>query len=91
VQDVFTLVEWIARYEVGWEQPGRAQAVVDNGQPLDVSLTRPVPVYFTYITAWAEGDGRAVFRPDVYGRDGLKELVGERDPDAPPPPATLAP
>jgi hypothetical protein len=32
-----------------------------------------------------------VFRPDVYGRDGLKELVGERDPDAPPPPVTLAP
>lgn len=91
VQDVFTLVEWIARYEQGWEQPGRAQAVVDTGQALDVTLTRTVPVYFTYITAWAEGDGRAVFRPDVYGRDGLRELVGERDPDAPSPPVTLAP
>jgi murein L,D-transpeptidase YcbB/YkuD len=91
VQDVFTLVEWIAKYEAGWDQPGRAQAVVDNGQALDVMLTRQVPVYFTYLTAWAEGDGKAVFRPDVYGRDGLKELVGERDPDAPAPPVTLAP
>ncbi len=91
VQDVFTLVEWIARHEVGWDQPGRAQAVVDGGQALDLTLTRQVPVYFTYITAWAEGDGRAVFRPDVYGRDGLRELVGETDPDAPPPPVNLAP
>ena len=27
---------------------------------VDVTLTRPVPVYFTYITAWAETDGRIV-------------------------------
>lgn len=91
VQDVFTLVEWLARFEMGWDQPGRAQQVIDGGQALDVTLTRQVPVIFTYITAWAEGDGRAVFRPDVYGRDGLQELIGERDPDAPPVPATLAP
>ena len=25
VQDVFTLAEWVARYEPGWERPGRAQ------------------------------------------------------------------
>ncbi len=28
VQDVFTLVEWIAKYEAGWDQPGRAQDVL---------------------------------------------------------------
>ena len=91
VQDVFKLVEWIARFEAGWDQPGRAQQVVDAGQPLDMNVTRQVPVYFTYITAWAEADGRAVFRPDVYGRDGLRELVGEKDNEAPPVPVTLAP
>jgi murein L,D-transpeptidase YcbB/YkuD len=91
VQDVFELVEWIARFEPGWDRPGRAQEIVDAGQPLDVTLTRQMPVYFTYLTAWAEGDGVAVFRPDVYGRDGSRELVGERDPDAPPPPQSLAP
>lgn len=91
VQDVFKLAEWIARLEMGWDQPGRAEAVVANGQALDVMLTRPVPVYFTYLTAWAEADGRIEFRPDVYGRDGAKDLAGERDPDAPPPPQTLTP
>ena len=54
VQDVFTLAEWVARYEPGWNEPGRAQQIVDAGQPVDVVLTRPVPVYFAYITAWAE-------------------------------------
>jgi murein L,D-transpeptidase YcbB/YkuD len=91
VQDVFTLVEWIARYEPGWERPGRAQDVLANGQALDVTLTRPIPVYFTYITAWAEADGSAVFRPDIYGRDGSREFQGERDVDAPAAPQSLAP
>jgi murein L,D-transpeptidase YcbB/YkuD len=91
VQDVFKLVEWIARQEQGWAEPGRAQAVIDSGQALDLVLTRPLPVYFSYITAWAEADGRIEFRPDVYGRDGAKDLAGERDPDAPPPPQSLAP
>ena len=63
VQDVFKLVEWIARYEIGWDKPGRAEDVIAGGQPLDVTLTRPLPVYFTYVTAWAEADGRIEFRP----------------------------
>jgi L,D-transpeptidase YcbB len=94
VQDVFTLAEWVARYEPGWNEPGRAQQVVDAGQPLDVVLTRPVPVYFAYITAWAEPDGQIVFRPDIYSRDGLRDLIAghDRDPsEGPAPSQTLAP
>jgi murein L,D-transpeptidase YcbB/YkuD len=94
VQDVFTLVEWLGKYETGWDQPGRTQDILAAGQAIDMNLTRPVPVYFTYITAWAELDGRVIFRPDIYGRDGVRELNGtsERDPaDAPPTRFTLAP
>jgi len=94
VQDVFTLVEWIAKYETGWDQPGRTKDILAAGQAIDMNLTRPVPVYFTYITAWAELDGRVMFRPDLYGRDGVRDLngVAERDPGDPPPTRfTLAP
>jgi murein L,D-transpeptidase YcbB/YkuD len=94
VQDVFTLAEWVARYEVGWEQPGRAQEVLNGGNALDLNLTRPVPVYFTYITAWAEPTGAIQFRPDIYGRDGVRDLVASHERDAadgPAPPWTLAP
>jgi murein L,D-transpeptidase YcbB/YkuD len=95
VQDVPKLVEWIARYEVGWDQPGRASMVVDGGNALDVNLTRQIPVYFAYITAWAEpSDGRVVFRPDIYGRDGARDAVAGRDRDeseGPAPTQALAP
>ena len=94
VQDVFALAEWVARYEPGWEQPGRVRETLETGRAFDLNLTRPVPVYFTYITAWAEPSGTIQFRPDLYGRDGLRDLVAshERDPaDGPAPPWTLAP
>jgi len=94
VQDVFALAEWVARYEPGWEQPGRVRETLETGRAFDLNLTRPVPVYFTYITAWAEPSGAIQFRPDLYGRDGLRDLVAshERDPaDGPAPPWTLAP
>jgi murein L,D-transpeptidase YcbB/YkuD len=93
VQDVFKLVEWIARYEVGWDRPGRVEEIIATGQPLDLTLTHPVPVYFTYISAWAEPDGHLQFRPDIYGRDGVRELAArERDESEGPAPAQhLAP
>jgi murein L,D-transpeptidase YcbB/YkuD len=94
VQDVFALAEWVARNEQGWEQPGRVQEILGAGQAFDLNLSRPVPVYFTYITAWAEPAGGIQFRPDIYGRDGMRDVVAshERDPsDGPVPPWTLAP
>jgi murein L,D-transpeptidase YcbB/YkuD len=92
VENVFDLVDWIARYEASWDL-GRAQGIAEAGQALDVTLTRPVPVHFVYITAWAERDGDVEFRPDIYGRDGAVDMIAEmdRDPNEPPPAATLAP
>ena len=94
VQDVFDLGAWIARDEPGGYDRRRIEDILASGQATDITLTRPIPVYFAYITAWAEPDGHVEFRPDIYGRDGLKELSSdrERDPDAPPAPAQgLAP
>ena len=94
VQDVPLLAEWVARYEMGWDQPGRARQLLEANQAIDLTLTRPVPVYFTYITAWAEQNGRVQFRPDIYGRDGMRDLVAGRDRDeseGPVPTQALAP
>jgi L,D-transpeptidase YcbB len=93
VQDVPKLVEWLARYEPGWDQPGRADMVVEAGNAVDLTLTRQVPVYFAYITAWAEpSDGRVVFKPDVYGRDGINDgAIGREEGEGPAPSQSLAP
>ena len=93
VQDVFQLAEWIAKYEPGWEQPGRVQDVLGQGQALDLNLTRPIPVYFAYITAWGEpSTGKIEFRPDIYGRDGAaaRGATGHDPNEAPPPGASNA-
>ena len=37
--------------------------------------TQPVPVYWTYITAWATPDGLVQFRDDIYNRDGFGNAV----------------
>ncbi|NJO34508.1 MAG: L,D-transpeptidase family protein [Rhodospirillales bacterium] len=83
VQDVFGLVAWIARDEPSGVDRQRIEDILAAGQAVDITLTRPLPVYFTYLTAWVDADGRPEFRPDIYGRDGLRELSSdrERDPD----------
>ncbi len=91
VQDVFDLVSWIAKYEPGFGRRDRVDHVIEEGEPTTVKLTRPVPVFFTYLTAWAEADGSVAFRPDIYNRDGAKLLAGEKDPEAPVVREALAP
>jgi murein L,D-transpeptidase YcbB/YkuD len=50
-----------------WLQDGRTPAGSNPEQRVD--LKRPTPVYITYFTVAIGADGRAIFRPDVYGRD----------------------
>jgi hypothetical protein len=34
-------------------------------------VSKPVPLFWVYITAWATPDGVVQFREDIYNRDGL--------------------
>lgn len=83
VQNVYDLGDWIAHGEPGWGQPGAIRKQLATGQPMELKLTRPVPVHFVYITAWAEpSTGEIQFRQDIYGRDGQALHAGyERDAD----------
>jgi L,D-transpeptidase YcbB len=74
VQNVRDLGTWLLRDTPGW---GRAQieAAIATGGNQEVPLAEPVPVYFTYITAWSTGDGVAHFRDDIYQRDGVDALA----------------
>ena len=95
VQDVFDLAAWIGRDEPGMSRE-RIEDILQGGQAIDINLSRPLPVAFVYVTAWVEEDGRIVYRPDIYGKDQVRELASDRerehDPDAPPMPReTLAP
>ena len=48
--------------------------IIKSGDSIPVQVTNPVPVYFTYISAWSTGQDVVQFRDDIYGRDGVDEL-----------------
>ncbi len=73
VQNVRDLVTWILRDTQGWDRR-QIEATIQNDADVKVPVANPVPIYMTYISAWATGDGVAHFRDDIYGRDGVDEL-----------------
>lgn len=91
VQDVFDLIGWLLRYEPEWGNAPRRKvdAVLAGGQPLDIQLTRPLPVYFAYITGWAEPRGEVQFRFDIYGLDGHGSIADAWEPEDRPPQSAL--
>jgi murein L,D-transpeptidase YcbB/YkuD len=89
VEGVFDLVAWILRDVPGMDR-AQIDVILNEGNPLDIPVPKPIPVHFVYVTAWAEPDGRVEFRPDLYGRDGTQELVASYTGE-PAPTQTLAP
>lgn len=73
VQNVRDLVTWLLRDNADWNRQ-RFEATIKSGENMPVELVNPVPVYFTYISAWSTSNGVVHFRDDIYGRDGVDEL-----------------
>jgi murein L,D-transpeptidase YcbB/YkuD len=69
VNAIESLVDWILQDTGGWNIP-RMMAVKQSGEQIDVKLVKPIPVYFTYVSAWGTPDGTVQFRPDIYNQDG---------------------
>ncbi len=53
------------------------QKIVTAGDQKDIMISRPLPIYITYITIWPEKGGRLVFGNDIYGRD--RQLIDAMD------------
>ncbi len=68
-----TWCTWLLRDTPGWDRQ-RFEATIKSGESTPVQLSVPVPVHFTYISAWSTGDGVAHFRDDIYALDGVDEL-----------------
>lgn len=74
VQNVRDLLTWLAKDTQGWSRRNIEQTIA-TGEQVSIKLASPVPVYFTYITAWSTADGIVHFRDDIYRRDGVDELA----------------
>ena len=69
IHGIENLAAWVVA-DQGW-RPEHVQQIRENGQRRDVTLKRPIPLYFTYITAWVTQDGEIHFRRDIYQKDGV--------------------
>ena len=74
VQNVRDLITWILRDTPDWSRQ-QIESTISTGASTPVSVAEPVPVYFTYITAWSTQHGVTQFRNDIYRRDGLDEVA----------------
>jgi murein L,D-transpeptidase YcbB/YkuD len=76
IQNIRELIIWLLR-----DTPGQTPDVVENElrtpERLDVKVANPVPLHWTYITAWATEDGIVNFRNDIYDLDGLDQLTAD--------------
>jgi murein L,D-transpeptidase YcbB/YkuD len=70
VQNVRELVNWLLAGMPHWSRQDVDQ-VIRSGDRKDARLTRPVPLYWVYVTAWASPDAVVQFREDIYARDGV--------------------
>jgi murein L,D-transpeptidase YcbB/YkuD len=70
VQNVQALVVWLLEGTKGWTSDKIEQAI-KSGDQVNVSLTKPIPLHWVYVTGWSASDGIVQFRDDIYSRDGL--------------------
>jgi murein L,D-transpeptidase YcbB/YkuD len=88
VQGVYDFAAWLLEGTGGaplgvWDADSlRAEA--KTGFPEEIKLVKPTPVVWIYLTGWANADGRANFRDDVYGVDGAAEATASAAVDVAP-------
>ena len=74
VHNVRDLLTWLSSETPEWDRAA-IERTIASGDRIDVQLSQPVPLYFTYITAWSTDPGVVHFRDDIYQRDGAAELA----------------
>jgi murein L,D-transpeptidase YcbB/YkuD len=77
VQGVYDLAAWLLDGTSGgpvgvWDKDALL-AEITTGAREDIRVTRPTPVIWVYLTGWANSDGAANFRNDVYDLDAADE------------------
>jgi murein L,D-transpeptidase YcbB/YkuD len=78
VAEPVQLANYVLSREEGWT-PERIERAIGSGENRDVKVSRSVPIYLLYWTAWVGEGGAVYFVKDVYERDALTSLCSPRD------------
>ncbi|MEP2944243.1 MAG: L,D-transpeptidase family protein [Hyphomicrobiales bacterium] len=74
VQNVREFVRWLLQDTNGWGRNTIDQTIA-SGERINADISKAVPLYMTYVTAWGAPGGVVHFRDDVYDRDGLGPIA----------------
>jgi murein L,D-transpeptidase YcbB/YkuD len=69
------VAEWLLNDQPQWNR-STLEAEIAGGRQRTIKMTKPVPVFFTYLTAWVD-NGVVHFRNDLYNRDNSAFDGGE--------------
>ncbi len=81
VEGVYDLAAWLLESTMNpdsgtWDKASLLQGVATT-ERMDIKLSKSVPVAWVYLTGYADADGTAHFRDDIYGLDmPAAEVVG---------------
>ena len=75
VQSIYDLATWVIGGAEGWSRAKLEEATA-NGKKSTIRLPQPVPVHFSYLTAW-EDNGLVHFRNDLYNRDAAASALSQ--------------
>ncbi|BDV33973.1 L,D-transpeptidase family protein [Methylocystis iwaonis] len=69
VEGVYDLASWLLDETSRDWTPDALRDAIDSGRSEKIRLSQSVPVAWVYMTGWAEEDGPAFFRHDIYNLD----------------------
>jgi murein L,D-transpeptidase YcbB/YkuD len=73
IQNIPQIVAWLLA-DNGWT-PAQVLRMKETGERMNVPLKVRVPLYWSYITAWATPDNQVNFRQDLYRRDSIDQTA----------------
>jgi len=73
IQNIHQITAWLLE-DNGWSVQ-QVLRMKQTGERLNVRLKKRVPLFWTYITAWASPDGAVQFRRDLYRKDGVEAIA----------------
>ncbi|OAQ42298.1 hypothetical protein A5893_04080 [Pedobacter psychrophilus] len=68
VEEPVKLANFLLQYQIDWT-PEKINLAMHNGREINVSLTKKVPVFIAYFTAFVGKDQKLNFRKDIYNLD----------------------
>ena len=68
VEEPLKLATYLLRDKPQWDQQTILDTIATHREKY-ITLTKKLPVYLVYLTAWADANGHAHFRDDIYGHD----------------------